>query len=303
MLDRLQRALIPAVPVPFNSSGVLHEAAQRRYSVWMADQNIAGVAVWTHTGRGLHLSAQQRERVFISWRAAVGEQRLIIAGVGALAEPGTSFSAQLDGAMEVARHAMSLGADCLLCFPPTSARGCANESDLIVDYHERLSRLGTPLLLFHLYEEAGGIEYSPELLRRLLAIPGVAGIKVATLDSVMTYQAIADLCRREFPRSVLVTGEDRFLGYSLMAGARAALVGLAAARTRLSADLMGTWFASDAAGFIQASAAVDAFAEGIFRRPMPGYILRLLHVLAHDGVIPADAAHDPWAPKTATAVE
>jgi len=295
MLDKLNRALIPAVPVPFDSSGALDEDAQRRYCRWMAGEGVPGVAVWTHTGRGLHLSPDQRERVFLSWREAIGEDGLIIAGVGSPHEAGGDFARQVDGATDVARHAMSLGADCLLCFPPTTARGRADEADLVVEYHQRLSTLGTPLLLFYLYEEAGGVAYSPDVLRRVLAIPGVAGVKVATLDSVMTFQTIAGACR-DFPRSVLLSGEDRFLGYSLMMGARACLIGLAAARTALSADLTSAWFGGDRPAFFDASARVDRFAEAVFCEPMQGYILRLLRVLAADGVIPADAAHDPWAP-------
>ena len=59
------------------------------------------------------------------------------------------------------------------------------------------------------------------------------GIKVATLDSVMTFQDVARLIRRQAPDKVLITGEDRFLGYSLMCGAEAALIGMGAACTTL----------------------------------------------------------------------
>src|SRR6185503_11697299 len=66
---RLEWGLIPAVPVPFRGK-VLAEDAQRAYAQWMADQAVAGVAVWAHTGRGPHLSVEQRGTVLAAWRAA-----------------------------------------------------------------------------------------------------------------------------------------------------------------------------------------------------------------------------------------
>ena len=61
---------------------------------------------------------------------------------------------------------------------------------------------------------------------------------MATLDSVMTFQDVAGLLATEAPGKLVITGEDRFLGYSLMCGARAALIGMGAACTDLQADLL-----------------------------------------------------------------
>ena len=48
--SQLVGALIPAVPVPFDSKGTFVATAQEQYARWMAMQPIAGVAVWAHTG-------------------------------------------------------------------------------------------------------------------------------------------------------------------------------------------------------------------------------------------------------------
>ena len=42
---------------------------------------------------------------------------------------------------------------------------------------------------------------------------------------------------------------------------------------------------------------VDQLAEVLFIDPMEGYIGRILYALAKLGVIPSDAANDPWGPK------
>src|SRR5256884_9989382 len=45
----------------------------------MAGQQVAGVAVWAHTGRGPHLTSEQRHQVLAAWRAAL-PGKVIVAG-------------------------------------------------------------------------------------------------------------------------------------------------------------------------------------------------------------------------------
>ncbi len=236
----------------------------------MATQIVAGVAVWAHTGRGPHLSPSQRSLVLESWRTAL-PHKMIVAGANSL---------------EMAREAARGGADALLAFP---------RHDDPVAFHAELSR-ELPVIAFFLYEAAGGVSYDDATLHGILSVPGVLGIKVATLDSVMTFQRIAALMR-DHPEKLLITGEDRFLGYSVMLGARAALIGMASALTDVHAALLGTYAAGDAHDFMPVSEKLDAFSQATFTPPMEGYIRRMLWALAADGVIPDDACDDPWGPE------
>jgi 4-hydroxy-tetrahydrodipicolinate synthase len=265
---RLQWGLVPAVPVPFRGNELAGDA-QTAYALWLARQPVAGVAVWAHTGRGRHLSATARARVLEIWRGAL-PGRLIVAGAGSV---------------EMAREARRGGADALLAFPVR---------DDPIGYHRALGA-ELPVILFDLYEAAGGVAYDDATLIALLALPDVIGIKIATLDSVMRFQHLAALVAA-FPEKVLITGEDRFLGYSLMLGARAALIGLGAALTDLSAQLLDAFAAGDHTRFIALSVRVDRFGAATFVPPMEGYVRRLLWALAADGVIAPDACDDPWGP-------
>lgn len=294
---RLWHGLIPAVPVPFTASGEIDVAAQDRYIAWMAGQSIAGVAVWAHTGRGLHLSDEQRRRVLEAWVRGLGATKVVIAGIGGLPEKAENFSAYVASALVMAREAVEAGAHAFLIHPPRFFHQPGDPLELALTYHRELASTGVPQFLFYLYEAAGGFPYSPELLRKLLALPEVAGIKLATLDSVMTYQNVANLLAREFPQKLLVTGEDRFLGYSLMCGANAALIGMGAACTRLQADLLKAFYEGRAAEFLELSRAVDRLSQVTFIPPMEGYIRRMLWALVHQGVLARDSAHDPWGPE------
>jgi 4-hydroxy-tetrahydrodipicolinate synthase len=293
---QIDRGLIPAVPLPFDSRGQIATLAQERYARYMAAEPIAGVAVWAHTGRGLHLDRDQRRQVLSVWRGALGQGKVVVAGVGSFARVITDPSAFMGSALAMAHDALEGGADALLVHPPTLFRGQPREPELIVDYHRRLASTGAPLILFYLYEAAGGISYSTEILRSLLSLPEVVGIKLATLDSVMTYQSVASMLVAEFPQKLLITGEDRFLGYSLMCGARAALIGMGAACTKLQHDLMQSYFAGGSNDFLRLSNSVDHLSQVLFVPPMEGYIRRMLWALVHLGVLEAESAYDPWGP-------
>jgi 4-hydroxy-tetrahydrodipicolinate synthase len=293
--EQIVGRLIPAVPVPFDRDGRLHETALERYAEWLAARSIGGVAAWAHTGRGLRLSDEDAAMVLAAWRRVLTGDALLIAAAGAPAER-RSVQEVFTAVGRMARRAADLGADALLIHPPTAFRGLSDRDSLILDYHSAAAEAGLPLIAFYLYENAGGISYTPELLAQLLGRDEILGVKIATLDSVMTFQDIARLVRAACPGKVVITGEDRFLGYSLICGARAALIGMAAACTEVQDGLLRAYWQGDSERFLALCPAVDDLAQHTFIAPMEGYIRRMLWCLVLQGVIPEDAAHDPWGP-------
>ena len=268
LAERIQWGLIPAVPVPFRGDQ-LDGQAQREYARWMAAHPVAGAAVWAHTGRGPHLSAEQRREVLETWREALPD-RVIVAG-----------ARDITMAIEARRGR----ADALLAFP---------ERNDPVGHHRRLGR-ELPVIAFYLYEAAGGVAYDDATLHAILELPQVVGIKVATLDSIMTFQRIAALIRSH-PDKVLITGEDRFYGYSVMAGATAALIGMGAALPDAQAELLQAFRDRQWERFVTLSALCDRLAQATFVEPMEGYIRRMLWAAAAEGAIPREACDDPWGP-------
>ncbi|HEU4869642.1 MAG TPA: dihydrodipicolinate synthase family protein [Pyrinomonadaceae bacterium] len=286
--------LIPAAPVMFDREHRFHERAHESYVSFMSTQPIAGVAVWAHTGRGLLLDDETAWRVMRQWRQALADKPLI-AGVGARnrqANPQDATRATL----AMAQTAAGYGADALLVYPPSWLKHHEQRDTLIVRHHEQLSELGLPLVLFYLYEAAGGVRYTKTVLDDLLTLPNVIGIKMATLDSVMTYQDVASHIQSRHPDKLLITGEDRFLGYSLLRGAKTALIGMGAVCSDLQSELIAAHCSGNAERFLELSALIDRLAEVLFIDPMEGYIGRILYALAKLGVISADAANDPWGP-------
>ena len=292
---RLEGRVIPAVPVPHDARGRLRRDQQAAYVRWMSTQPVGAVAVWAHTGRGLLLDEDRRGEVLAAWRAGAAP---IVCGVGCPAGERLPTSAAarthtvIGATVRLAGEARAGGAAAVMVHPPAALRDLPDLPERTLDLHRAVADAGLPVIAFFLYEAAGGVPYAAGTVRELLALDRVIGIKVATLDSVVTFQDLAG----EVPAGrLLITGEDRFLGYSLMLGARSALIGMAAACTDVCVALLDAWCGGDAAAFVARSARVDAFGRATFGSPVEGYVQRMLWALEADGVLEPGNV-DPHAP-------
>ena len=311
VFDLISDRVVPAVPVPFGGDGEIDTQLQDSYVAWMAEQPIGGVAIWAHTGRGMKLTDDQRESVMRAWRSGLAGKPLVC-GVGvpeSIALPSAASSLTdvvLRAVTDVAEGAVRNGADAVLAHPPKALAALPDAEERMLDYHRAICSSGVPVIAFFLYEAAGGVSYSPRLIERIVELDGVIGIKVATLDSIMTYQDIIAVVE-SIPGVLLITGEDRFLGYSLTvgsgagtgAGARSALIGLGAALTDCPAALLEARACAAWDRFQELTSVLDEFARATFRAPMEGYVQRMLWALEADGVFPREA-FDPWCPSLAS---
>jgi 4-hydroxy-tetrahydrodipicolinate synthase len=300
LAERLRGSVIPAVPVPFGPSRELDESAMRRYAHWMAQQRVGAVALWAHTGRGLLLSPIERSLVLDVWREALAATP-IICGVGTPQQrdlpkdPAERTKRVIDLTVAMAESAKTAGAAGVLVYPPTSLRGLPDRASRVLDLHRAVAAVGLPAIAFYLYEDAGGVPYPVDTVAELLDTNGIIGIKLATLDSVMTFQDVAATVSKRNGK-LLISGEDRFLAYSFMLGADAALIGMAAACTDRCIELADAWFDRDLNRFVQLAAKIDEFARSTFARPLDGYVQRMLWALEADGVFDEEA-RDPFGPE------
>ncbi|MGS2616162.1 dihydrodipicolinate synthase family protein [Micromonospora sp. LZ34] len=271
--DRLRWQLVAATATPVDAAGVVDAGVLDRYLRGLVSDGADALAVCAHTGRGPYLDAATRDLVV---RCAVDTGVPVIVGVGG--RPGEHTD---DVAAQAARAA-ALGASGLLVFPV--------DGDA-VDHHDAVWRAaGLPMLAFDLYSRP----YSAPRLAALLEHPGVAGVKVARLHDALACQAALAAAHRA--DRLAVTGEDRMFGPSLMWGAEAALVGLAAAAVPVTARVLRAYADKRYDEFLTTSADLDRLAEVTFTEPMEGYVQRMLWIAAEEGRIPADHAGDPHAP-------
>ena len=274
LVSALRHKVTAAVLTPFHADGTAVPDAAGPYAASLVRDGVGALAVGAHTGRGPMLSDDTRLAVVRAVRAAVDVP--IVAGVG----PGD--------AERTAERLADSGADAVLLHPSRDPN--------VTGLHARVARAsGLPVIAFVLYEAASGAQYPVDLARRLVATDGVVGVKVAVLDDAVACQDVLTACRAERPDTVLFTGEDRMFGPSLLWGADAALVGIAAAVPAPTVATLTAWAQGRHADFVRSSAVVDALAAQVFRAPVDRYVQRMAWLAAGEGRLPADLCHDPLA--------
>ncbi|WP_435005815.1 dihydrodipicolinate synthase family protein [Tundrisphaera lichenicola] len=287
--DDLRHRLFPSMPTPFDGGGKLHQEGLERMIASMSIRAVGGVSVAGPVGRGVPLATPERAEILQSWRAGLGSSGWLIVPVGV--PPTTRRPDDVIKTVRMeANEAASLGADVLLAIPPGSFRGRPDRDRLILDYHAAVAEPGRPILASYRREVAGGVSYGPELIAQLMARPEVLGIEVSTLDGIATFQQLAALIHEQSPGKLVLSGEERFLGYSLMSGADAALVGMGAAYPAEVIELIESHFAGKSERFLKASAILDSLSRDIYRAPLERSTFRLLRAMVESGILPAEAA-------------
>jgi 4-hydroxy-tetrahydrodipicolinate synthase len=270
MRDRLRGALVAAAATPMTAEGHVDVDVVETYFRGLVADGADALAVAVHTGRGPYLAPEIRAEV-ITRATRVGVP--VIVGVGGTA--GTPGAAE-------ARAAAEAGADGVLVFPA--------EGDRLAGHEAAWQASGLPMIAFDLYTRP----CPPQVLRELVEHPGVAGLKTALLSDAMGCQESIALTRAA--GRLAITGEDRMFGPSLLWGAEAALVGLAAASVATTAEVLRAFAGADLREFEQASARLDRLAQDTFTEPMEGYVQRMLWLAAAEGRIPESHAHDLFGP-------
>jgi 4-hydroxy-tetrahydrodipicolinate synthase len=295
---RLRGRVVPAMATPMTADGRVQWDALASYGERIAgNEGIGGLAVWAHTGRGLHLSRADRTRVLDTLRAVTALPLVAGAGVPRSDEP-RGFRGCVEATVAMAADAAAHGADAVMVYPWPGLRDDPERDRRTVELHQQVvAEVDLPLLGFYVHAEAGGYAYSPSLVTELLALPSLVGVKLATLDRAVDCQDVLWTIRGCGEGRLAITGEDRMFGPSLMWGAESALVGIAAAAAGLSTALVSSWTRQDLPAFIEASARLDRFAAATFYAPIEGYVQRMLWAAEHEGLIPAEAAHDPYGPR------
>lgn len=265
--DLLRGKLLAAAATPMTPAGDVDLDLVSQYLAGLVADGADGLAVLAHTGRGPFLTPEVRAGI-IARAVALGVP--VIVGIGG------------DAVVEQAKAAAELGADGVMLFPSPGDRPAEHDSVW--------RSTGLPMIAFDLYSSP----CPPAVLRELVQHPGVAGLKTALLSDAMACQEAIAITRAA--DRLAITGEDRMFGPSLLWGAEAALVGLAAAQVRVTADVMRAFRGSDLRAFERASARLDALAASTFTEPMEGYVQRMLWLAADEGRIPATHAHDLYGP-------
>jgi 4-hydroxy-tetrahydrodipicolinate synthase len=202
---------------PLQANGAIDEQSLDRHLRTVLDATgMRGLLLNGHAGENAMLSRAEQRRVIEIGRH-VGTDHLIVAGINAESS---------DTAVLLARDAADAGADAIMVFAPFSwALGAAER--VIVEHH-RLVQEATALPMF-LFQGSvnSGLAYSPSVLRSLLGLRNVVGIKEGSWET-SAYDAVRRLTKSFRPDVAVMASGDEHLFTCFVLGSEGSLVSLAA---------------------------------------------------------------------------
>lgn len=278
--------LISATVLPMKPDATPDEPALRRYIRWVAEQDVAGVAINADTGESAHLTHAEKVRILEVVREELPAKVMMVAG---LAGPFT------EQANQQARDYKAAGADALLVFPIPAYLSSPLDPAIPVRYHQAIARAGVPMILFQLQPALGGVNFDQATLAQLAAIDEVVAIKEASFDARRYMDTVATI--RSLPRPIaFLTGNDNFIYESFLMGADGALIGFGAVMTREQVELIRLARGKRYEEAAPLAARVQRLADAIFAPPVANYRARLKEALVMLGVLENATVREPLLP-------
>jgi 4-hydroxy-tetrahydrodipicolinate synthase len=273
------RGVLPALVTPFRDGRVDEEAfvalVQRQIAA-----GVHGLVPVGTTGETATLSHEEHRRVVELCVQTAKGRVPVIAGAG---------SNSTDEAIELVRHAKTIGADAALVVTPYYNR--PSQEGLYAHYAAINEAVQLPVLVYNVPGRTS-IDISNEVLARLARLPNIVGIKDATGD--LTRASLQRIeCGEEW---VMLSGDDGSgLGY-MAHGGHGCISVTANVAPDQTAALYDAAMAGDWAGALQAQDRLVRLHKALFSDASPAptkYALAHLGLCAEDvrlPIVPASEA-------------
>lgn len=235
-MTRELTGVIPPVITCFDAEGNFDEAAQRRVISFLTPQVQGFYPVGTY-GSGPLMTVEERKRVAEVIIDEVAGRVPVIVHVGAIT------TAQ---AVELARHAASIGADAVGAIPPYYYR--YPQKDILDYFRALIKAVDIPVLAYN-NPGLSGNPLAPEMIKTL-ANEGLAGMKDSSFD-LITFCKFLEVV--DNPGFIHIVGTEAIAAPAVQAGAKGIISGLANVWPERMAELWAALQSNDgrAAGAAQ----------------------------------------------------
>lgn len=287
-MTRRWEGIYPSTICPMNADGAIDEREIERHAAsLMAVAGIVGILCNGHAGENFLLAPDEQRRVTAATRAATGSTGLLIAGINA--------ESSIEAAA-LARSAMAEGADAVLVFPPFSW-AVGQDDEIALRHHAAiLDAADLPMMLFQGSVRAGSTAYSPEVLAKLVQLPGVVGIKEGSWETA-AYDANRRLVKAVRPDVAVMASGDEHLLSCYAIGSEGSQVSLAVVIPEAIVELDAAMRASDLPRARAAHQIVYPLARAIYGTAPAGHATaRLKTCLRLLGRLDDDTVRAPLSP-------
>jgi len=211
---------------PFDKQGEIHLGAAEAVVEWFIEAGVEGISPLGSTGEFSHLTGEERKRFAKRVVEIVGGRVPLVVGVGA---------AGTREAVELARHAESVGVDAVLIVSPFYWK--VGEEALFKHFAAVAESVQIPVLVYNL-PMLTGVDLSPTLIARIAAeCPNVSGLKDTVTEYLHTVAVLREV-KRVRPDFAVLSGWEDLIFPSLLAGADGSICAFANMAPGLFVDLV-----------------------------------------------------------------
>ncbi|WP_159698767.1 dihydrodipicolinate synthase family protein [Arthrobacter sp. 18067] len=215
------RGILAAVTTPFTDDGsAIDEAALQRQVERLVSAGIHGIVTTGTTGEFTTLSANEYRRVIELYVKGAGSRIPVVAGIGALST---------QGAIDLAQHAETVGADAIMLVPPFFDPLDLNALKAFLS--AVAGSISIPIVFYNV-PGATGIQLTAAELAELGDIDGVDYIKNTSADAV----GLAELLAARTDRIKAFNGWDTLTFFGIASGAEASVWGTAGVVPELAVE-------------------------------------------------------------------
>ena len=205
--------IYPPIPTPFDCDGqVAEEKLTENLDRWN-EYSLRGYVVLGSNGELVLMDEQEKLRVLRTARAAIPEDRLMIAGTGCQSTQAT---------IELTASAAAIGADVALVVTPSYYRGLMTRDVLREHFHAVAEASPIPIIIYNI-PVCTGIDLDAETVATLAEDENIVAIK----DSGGNVTKLAEICRLTSPDFQVLAGSASFLLPALCVGAVGGVLALA----------------------------------------------------------------------------
>lgn len=227
--------LMPALVTPFDEDGEIDLQATEAVVERHIEAGVDGISALGSTGEFSHLTGSERRRFAEALVGMIDGRVPLVVGVG------TTGTRE---AVDLARHAESVGADGVLSVSPFYWK--VGEEALFRHFVTVAESVEIPTLVYN-FPMLTGIDLSPALVGRLAAeCPNLVGIKDTVKEYMHTVNVLWEAKESRPDFTVLVGFEDQILP-ALLAGADGAICGLSNIAPELFVGLVRAFEGGDLA--------------------------------------------------------
>jgi len=205
--------IYPPIPTPFDNTGKIAEQALTENLHRWNQYKLRGYVVLGSNGELVLLNKEERLLVMRIARAAISEDKLMIAGTGCQSTQAT---------IELTAGAAAIGADAALVVTPSYYRGLMTRDVLREHFHAVAETSPIPIIIYNI-PACTGIDLDAETVAVLAEHENVIGIK----DSGGNVTKLAEICHLTGPNFQVLAGSASFLLPALSVGAVGGVLALA----------------------------------------------------------------------------